>query len=219
MNFYQEITLLPDSDIALGFLWQKLYQQVHIALVENKIDEYTSAIGVGFAHFSNKKFPLGDKLRLFAHKKEQLENLGIGQYLQRLSDCVHIKSIQAVPQNVQHVLFVRKTVKGASRIEQQWQQKAQYKAKKEGKSLTECLAELNAIKPDADNKLPFIWMQSQQTKRLNSQLSNKFPLFIEQVKLNNAQEGLFNCYGLAQKRKQDSSSPVYKVIGGSVPMF
>ncbi|MCO4790206.1 type I-F CRISPR-associated endoribonuclease Cas6/Csy4, partial [Vibrio cholerae] len=37
MNYYQEITLLPDADIALGFLWQNVFQQVHIALVEHKV--------------------------------------------------------------------------------------------------------------------------------------------------------------------------------------
>ena len=34
MKNYIEMTLLPDADITLNFLWEKLYQQLHLALVE-----------------------------------------------------------------------------------------------------------------------------------------------------------------------------------------
>ena len=37
MKYYLDMTLLPDTDITLDFIWQKIYQQVHIALVDNKI--------------------------------------------------------------------------------------------------------------------------------------------------------------------------------------
>ena len=36
MNYYREITILPNADISFYFIWQKLYQQIHLALVENK---------------------------------------------------------------------------------------------------------------------------------------------------------------------------------------
>ena len=48
MNYYQDITLLADANIALGFLWQKLYKQIHIVLVENKTSDNLSTIAVGF---------------------------------------------------------------------------------------------------------------------------------------------------------------------------
>ena len=66
MNYYQDITLLPDAVITLGFIWQKVYQQVHIALAENKIAENQSAIAVAFPEYGSKGFPLGSKLRLLA---------------------------------------------------------------------------------------------------------------------------------------------------------
>ena len=36
MKHYIEITLLPDAEVGLGFIWQKMYQQIHLALVEVK---------------------------------------------------------------------------------------------------------------------------------------------------------------------------------------
>ncbi len=57
MNYYQEITLLPDVDISLGFLWQNVFQQVHIALVEHKVDANQSSVAVGFPDYLRAKFP------------------------------------------------------------------------------------------------------------------------------------------------------------------
>ncbi|MFA0280003.1 type I-F CRISPR-associated endoribonuclease Cas6/Csy4, partial [Vibrio sp. 10N.222.55.F8] len=51
MNYYQEITLLPDAEISLGFIWQNVFQQVHIALVDNKVAANQSAIAVGFPEY------------------------------------------------------------------------------------------------------------------------------------------------------------------------
>lgn len=90
MNYYQEITLLQDSDISLGFLWQKVYQQVHIALVDNKTSENLSEIAVGFPEYSARGFPLGKKLRLFADSQEKLNSLAIGKWLNKLSDYTHV---------------------------------------------------------------------------------------------------------------------------------
>ena len=36
MNFYQEITLIPDAEISPYFLWSKVYTQLHIALADVK---------------------------------------------------------------------------------------------------------------------------------------------------------------------------------------
>ena len=56
MKFYQDTTLLPDSDITLGFLWQKVYQQVHIALVEQKEHPLYCSIGIGFPAYGSRGF-------------------------------------------------------------------------------------------------------------------------------------------------------------------
>ncbi|NWO04288.1 MAG: type I-F CRISPR-associated endoribonuclease Cas6/Csy4 [Alteromonadaceae bacterium] len=197
MNFYQDITLLPDADIALGFLWQKLYQQVHIALVDNKIGENLSAVAVGFPEYGQRGFPLGRKLRLYAAEQSQLEKFDIASYVQRLSDYVHVKSIQSVPQATGYVCFRRHHVKGEARIEKDQQEKAERWAAKSGKPLRECLLALETTRPKPDTDLPFIWMESQQAKKREGGDARRFPLFINMEEAKSEQVGELNCYGLS----------------------
>lgn len=51
MDYYQDITLLPDAEVNLGFLWQKVFQQVHIALVEHKVADNRSAIALSIPKY------------------------------------------------------------------------------------------------------------------------------------------------------------------------
>lgn len=203
MNVYQDITLLPDADIAAGFLWQKLYQQIHIALVENKIGDNQSAIAVGFPEYGQKGFPLGGKLRLFAPDQAQLEKLNMAGYLSRLLDYVHLKSIQPIPSTTTgYASFVRHHAKGEARIEKDEKEKAELWARKSGKPLEECLKTLAKTRPLADNKLPFIWVESQETKKRDAFSARKFPLFIRKVEQQNSQPGSLNCYGLSHPKSQ-----------------
>ena len=71
MKYYIDITLLPDAEANLGFLWQKVYQQIHLALAENKIGKNQSEIALSFPEYGNKAYPLGDKLRLLSQSEAQ----------------------------------------------------------------------------------------------------------------------------------------------------
>lgn len=198
MKVYQDIILLPDADIAAGFLWQKLYQQIHIALVENKIGDNQSAVAVGFPEYGQKGFPLGGKLRLFAPDQAQLENLNMAGYLSRLLDYVHIKSIQPIPSTTTgYASFVRHHAKGHARIEKDEREKAELWARKSGKLLEECLKTLAKTRPNADNTLPFIWIESQETKKRNAASARKFPLFIRKIEQQGNLSGSLNCYGFS----------------------
>ena len=212
MKYYIEITLLPDADITLDFIWQKVYQQVHIALVDNKTGENESAIAVAFPLYRKQKFPLGNKLRLLAEKELQLSELNVSQWLNRLQDYVHIKAIKAVPQNAHHVCFTRKHVKGQANIDKKMQSKAEYWSKKSGQPIEECLLSLEKTKPKSNSKLPFIWLESQETKQRNVSGSSKFPLFITKVEVVESQVGSLNCYGLSPNHKSTA-----KLV--SVPQF
>jgi CRISPR-associated endonuclease Csy4 len=197
MNYFQDVTLIPNSDISLGFLWQKIYQQIHIALVEQKVDEQHSAIAVSFPTYGSKGFPLGNKLRVLAGEKELLENLNLMIFLSRFEDYCHIRSIQSVPTNNVAVAFIRRKVKGRARVERDMYAKAERWSAKSGESLDSCLKSLERSKPKAKSDLPFIWMESQQTKLVSPTKAMRFPLFIEKLKFENHQVGLFNCYGLS----------------------
>jgi CRISPR-associated endonuclease Csy4 len=217
MKYYLDITLLPEADITLGFLWQKVYQQVHIALVDNKVSKNESAIAVSFPRYSTDKsrehaFPLGNQLRLLANSEVQLTQLNVAKWLNRLEDYVHIKSIKPVPEKVSQIAFVRQQVKGEARIEKDMLNKAQRWAEKSGQPLDACLAELEKSKPKANSGLPFIWLQSQETKQRNSGESQKLPLFIKRVEVGEQQNGVFNCYGLSENHNNEGKL-------ASIPQF
>ncbi|EGR2120035.1 type I-F CRISPR-associated endoribonuclease Cas6/Csy4 [Vibrio cholerae] len=204
MNFYIELQLLPDQEVNLGYIWQKVFQQVHIALVEHKVASNQSLVAVGFPDYRQAQFPLGSKLRLFAKEQVTLEKLDIHRWLTRLEDYVHIKGIKPVPNDVTYVSFVRKQVKSPERIERDMQQKAELWAAKSGKPLVECLVELQQSKPTALCTLPFIYLHSQQTKLRTPEKNSKFPLFIQMQQQSTSQDGSFDCYGLSSKANGQS---------------
>jgi len=201
MKCYIDITLLPDADIALGFLWEKVYQQLHLALAENKISEHESGIGVSFPRYGDKPFPLGDKLRLFAQTEEQLQKLDVGKWLNRLTDYTHHTSIKAVPSNVNaFVCFKRKQFKSASKIEADIERRALYQADKYNKPIEEVRAGLVVQQYDGKCDLPFVYMTSLSTEKdAVPSDRKKFRLFIEKVGVKQAQAGLFTCYGLSSR--------------------
>lgn len=102
MRFYLEITLLPNPEIGLNFLWSKVFQQLHLGFVEMQKTEQRNTMGVGFPKYWLKeaRFGLGDKCRLFAEDEATLERYGAPQRLARLSDYLHCTGIRPVPQKV-----------------------------------------------------------------------------------------------------------------------
>ncbi len=193
MKYYQDITLLPDAEANLGFLWQKVYTQVHIALADNKMADGNSAIAVAFPLYRDKVYPLGNQLRLFSETEQQLEALNVSQWLNRLTDYTHIKPIKPVPSSInEYAVFKRKQIK--SNIER----KARRRAKHLNKPYDEVLAYLQAENEQAkkdiyQTKLPFIQLES-----LSSTSKNKYKLFIAYERQKESIKGNFNCYGLSK---------------------
>ncbi|MCF6441414.1 type I-F CRISPR-associated endoribonuclease Cas6/Csy4 [Pseudoalteromonas luteoviolacea] len=211
MNYYQEITLLPEPEVPLSDIWQKVYQQVHIALVENKVDKNKSAIAVGFPQYGKASFPLGSKLRLFAKEQAQLEQLNIAKWLSRLEDYTHVKGIKPVPDAVSYASFTRKNVKSPTRVKQDMKERAKRRAQKSGKTFDECMTELAETKPGPSD-LPFIFLHSQQTKARSPDKNSKYPLFVTMQEFDSDTHGTFDCYGLSAKANDENSA-------GCVPQF
>lgn len=99
MNRYIEITLLPNTDINLFSLWSKVFQQIHLGLVEMQNDQKQVPIGVSFPEYvtGEKYSVLGGKLRLFAEDEATLAKFDAAKWLSRLTDYVHCTSIRPVP--------------------------------------------------------------------------------------------------------------------------
>lgn len=190
MKYYQDITLIPDADVNLGFIWHKVYIQIHLALAENKIAENQSAIAVSFPNYGDKTFPLGDKLRLFAESEAQLMKLDINRWLSRLIDYSDVKPIKQVPESVvQYACFKRKNVKSAIK-------KTESLAAHLNKPVDDVLKFRKENNLYHDCNLPFVHMESQQATK--DGVKHKFRLFIEQSFSESPVQEHFDCYGLSK---------------------
>lgn len=207
MKYYLDITLLPDTEITLGFIWQKVYQQIHIALVEHGYESErklkrgdtkilrNSKIAVSFPEYKNHTFPLGSKLRLFAQTKEELEMLDIQSWLNRLIDYVGIGSIHLVPDVAGEVVFQQKRVKGIKRLDESLQKKANHISTKFGVDFNTCLKDLKAKHSFEKCLAPFIQLESQSSKQSGER--GVFQLYIEKLECFEPAKGEYDCYGLA----------------------
>lgn len=195
MKYYLDITLLADAEANLGFLWQKVFQQVHIALVDNKVGDKESAIALSIPRYkllkaNEKTFPLGNKLRLLAETEEILRAININKWLETFMDYCHVKSITIVPKNVKsYARFTRKNAVDPIK-------KAEKRAKHLNKPLDEVIDFMRKEKQLEKCQLPFIHVESQGVTVSGEK--NRFRIFIEQTHLDAPEPGKFDCYGLSK---------------------
>ncbi len=188
MKYYLDITLLPDTEITLGFIWFKVYQQVHIALAENKNNDNQSDIALSFPQYfeKNKTFPLGNKLRLFSPTQAGLENLAISTWLKRFVDHTHVTSIKAVPEVItEYACFSRQQfTTNLSRL-------AKRRAKRHEETFEQALHHYASFE-DKETKLPYINIKSLSK-------DEQFKLFIDGEISKQTRKNNFTCYGLSAR--------------------
>lgn len=185
MKFYQDITILPDAETTSGFLLQKIYGQLHLALVEMKTENENPNIAVSFPEYAKSVFPVGNKLRLIAVEQAQLLQLDITRWLSRLTDYAHCTSIKKVPAQVdKHVCFKR------VQFDTNIARLARRRARRKNESYEQAIKHFHEFK-EQETKLPYINVYS---------LSNgkRFRLFIKQEIESEEILGEFNCYGLSK---------------------
>jgi len=159
MKYYIEITLLPAIEIPIYFLWEKVYQQIHLALVEVQDGEGKVHIGASLPEYDAKQHKLGSKLRLLSSSINDLENLKIQKWLSRLTDYIHVSTIRNVPEKIQGYAFFKRIQTKSSNA-----RLARRKAKRDGVSVEEALRVLNKRK-EQTSKAPYIRMKSQSTDK------------------------------------------------------
>jgi len=190
MKYYQELTLIPDAEISLNFLWSKVYPQIHLALVETKTPENHSKMGVTFPKYQNtpERKTLGNKLRIFSPDTNNLQNLNLTKWLHTLDDYVHLTSIKEVPDNIKtHASFYRIQKRKTNA------QKAYNTAQRLGIPYEKALAHLQG-RDETQPQAPFIHMKS-----LSSKHSYRLMIGKKITNLNDPQSKEFNTYGLSSK--------------------
>lgn len=192
MKFYQEITLMDETEFPALFIWPKLYTQLHLAFVEHKNANDLIPYGVSFPEYKTGQskngtafFYLGAKLRIFASTEQTLLDLNLQKWLDRLTDYVHIKNIKAVPHTMQYATFERARPKAGVA------QRAQHQAQRRGISLDESLQHFANYKEQTLD-LPYILLKSATN-------GASFNLFIRKVEKSEPVDGQFGTYGLSKQ--------------------
>lgn len=192
MNHYQDITLLPDAEISLHFVWEKVYQQIHLGLVEMQDSNGKLPIGIALPAYNADKHQLGNRLRLLAETEAQLARFDAPKWLSRLSDYVHLTGIREVPSRIQtYACYYRIQPKSSNA------RLARRKAKRENSSIEQALAALDKF-PEQHVDAPYVWIKSQSS-------GERFRLFIGRVEVSEFFNQGFNAYGLSRQ----SSVPVF----------
>lgn len=187
-----DITLLASAEIGLNHLWEKVYHQIHIGLVETK-DAYNNiTIGIAFPNYDASRQQLGNKLRLLAGTQQTIENFNASQRLSVLDDYVHLTKIRLVPDHIHgYAHFYRVQSKGSVA------KLARRKAMRKNISFEKAESLLKDL-PDQRIKEPFIWIKSHSS-------DERFPLFIGFESAAKSDKSNFNSYGLSR----ESSVPIF----------
>ncbi|OAI02426.1 hypothetical protein A1353_16685 [Methylomonas methanica] len=204
MRFYLEITLLPNPELGLNFLWSKVFQQLHLGFVEMQNEERRGAIGIGFPKYraEEKRLSLGDKCRLFADDESTLQRFNATQRLARLSDYVHCTGVRPVPDKLLGYAVYRRAQPKTNP-----ERLARRYARRHGLDLATALNMTVEVRAAAENEayplafrycdmlkpsvaLPFIRLQSLSG-------GQTFCLWVAKTETTAPVAGNFNAYGLS----------------------
>lgn len=196
MNYYIELTLMDSPDFSLFELWSKVYTQLHIAFAEHSDEQERSYLGVSFPQYrinEQKKFGfLGTKIRIFAKTENELQQLNLGKWLERLTDYVHIIQPREVPQvkitGYAHYYRVNPKMSLEERIAHQAQRRniSLDEAKQHFKQYVE--------QPAVE---PYVSLKSLSAKR-EENIDRPYRLYIGKSVADEAKDGEFGTYGLSR---------------------
>lgn len=177
MDYYLDLTVLPDPEFTETMLLNALFAKFHRALVARK----TGDIGVSFPK-ANKT--LGSVLRLHG-TQTALDELQQTPWMKGLRDYVQSNDIAHIPDGCKHQQVKRVHEKASP-------ERMLRRAIRNEKSIDGIHSEQVKQHPQRQPKHPFLQLKSQSTG------GHHFRLFIQHTEAQDeAIAGEFNCYGLS----------------------
>ena len=186
LKAYLDITVRRNSDVNQYFVLQKVFQQLHLSLVEMQNAEGLVPLGLSFPKYQLEDKGLGNKLRLLSAEENILEKFNAKESLARFSDYVHLTGIRAVPARVRgYAIYQRQQPKSTSAL----RRIARRMSEREGISIQAAEANITSFKPQL-LKVPYINVCSASS-------GQRFRLFIaKKVSATSVYKG-FSSYGLS----------------------
>jgi CRISPR-associated endonuclease Csy4 len=175
---YIDLTVIPDPESSAFQLLGALYNKLHFALVQNRLDD----IGVSFPDYNVNPRTLGTKLRLHGGD-HTLRQLMQADWLKGVRDHVRMTDITSVPTDASHRTVQRKQFKtSAERLRRR-------RMRRKGETEEQAIKAIPSSMERRPN-LPYIYLRSHST-------GQPFCLFITLGPLvPDATPGSFNSYGL-----------------------
>lgn len=188
VNFYIDITLLPDPGMSLNFLWEKVYRQLHLSFVKIQDENGVVPIGISLPGYKNSrgKTQLGNKVRLFSDDKDVLSSFDVKSRLKDFEDYLHFTAVREVPERVNSYACFRRIQAKSSN-----ERLARRKAKREEIGLDEALSTFKSRK-EQKISMPYIHVKSSSSQQ-------RFRLFIEKIESETKVNNGFNSYGLSSE--------------------
>lgn len=187
MKFYIDITFLPAGDISHRFLWEKVYYQVHLAMIDYKNSVGTLAIAAAFPQYNVQKHDLGGKLRLMSKTEPALRDINVGDRLAKFADYVDVAVVREVPLKVtSYVSYSRHAVDSSKN------RQVLRRMRRHNETEAQAQAHFDGYRSKKSN-FPFVYIYSHTT-------NTRFPLFISEH-LSEVSGGVcsaFDSYGLSR---------------------
>ena len=177
-SHYIDLKLLPDPETGPAQLLGALYERLHLALVQQRLD----TVGVSFPGYSPNPRTLGYTLRLHG-TSETLSQFMRTDWLKGMRDHLRMGEIAPVPTDAQHRSVQRKQFKtNAERLRRR-------RMRRKGETAEQAKAAIPDSMEGRPN-LPYIHLHSRSTQQA-------FCLFIALGPLlTNPTPGHFNSHGL-----------------------
>lgn len=176
---YVDLTVIPDPETSSPQLMGALYDKLHRALAQRRID----SIGASFPRYSTTPRSLGNILRLHG-TETSLHTFLTDDWLRGMRDHVRIASITATPDNAAYRTIQRKQFKTS--VERLRRRRMRRKQETEDQVTQAIPASIERVP-----HLPYIHLHSLST-------GQPFALFIAMGPLHaESTPGIFNTYGLS----------------------
>lgn len=196
MNYYQEITMVEQYDIAAHHVRSELYQILHLALY--RVNGNNANIGISFPNYKHgrksNKSCVGDKIRVFAKTRLELEKLDAQGIFSNYVDYIHVSEVKEVGNKPTHYeVYTRarykKIVKRAQQLQAHFIKKFGEQAYNDKFGSFEAVLE-HCESTSKQEILPFISLISNSN-------NNKYTIAFERKIVEASAKGSFNGFGLS----------------------